>query len=212
MADASENWPETIVHAAKLAAERWPDVPGLVAGNASWTFADIWHDARAAASAMLVSGVGEGDRVAIWAPNCREWMLAALGAQTVGATIVPLNTRFKGQEAGDILRRSRAKLLFVPSDFLGTDYRALLAGETLPELAEILTLDAGWEDFAARGRSAADPLVDAALARLTGDHIADIIFTSGTTGRKARFRRTGRSRATSATGRYASIFRRAIAI
>ncbi len=183
MADASESWPETIPHAARLAAERWPDVPGLVAGDASWTFAAIWQDARAAASAMLASGVEEGDRVAIWAPNCREWMLAALGAQTAGATIVPLNTRFKGQEAGDILRRSRAKLLFVPSDFLATDYRALLSGETLPDLAEIVTLDAGWEAFAARGRGADDPLVDAALARLTGDHIADIIFTSGTTGR-----------------------------
>ena len=183
MADASENWPETIPHAAELAAERWPDVPGLVAGDATWTFAEIWRDARAAASAMLASGVGEGDRVAIWAPNCREWILAALGAQTAGATIVPLNTRFKGQEAGDILRRSRAKLLFVPSDFLATDYRALLSDEPLPDLAEIVTLDSGWEAFAARGRGAGDPLVDAAFARLTGDHIADIIFTSGTTGR-----------------------------
>lgn len=183
MGDAAASWPETIPHAAMRAAERWPAVPGLVAGNARWTFAEIWTDARAAASAMLASGVGEGDRVAIWAPNCREWMLAALGAQTIGATIVPLNTRFKGQEAGDIIRRSRARLLFVPSDFLGTDYRALLAGEALPELAEILTIDAGWDGFVARGGGAEDPRVDTALARLTGDHIADIIFTSGTTGR-----------------------------
>ena len=183
MSDVADNWPETIPHAAMIAAARWPDVPGLIAGSASWTFAEIWTDARAAASAMLASGVGEGDRIAIWAPNCREWMLAALGAQTIGATIVPLNTRFKGQEAGDILRRSRAKLLFVPCDFLATDYRTLLAGEALPDLAEILTLDAGWEDFVLRGRGADDLLVDAALDRLTGDHIADIIFTSGTTGR-----------------------------
>ena len=183
MTDAMGYWPETIPHAAQSAAERWPDIPGLIVGAASWTFADIWSDARAATSAMLASGVGEGDRIAIWAPNGREWMLAAIGAQCVGATIVPLNTRFKGQEAGDILRRSRAKLLLVPSDFLAIDYRALIAGEALPDLAEILTLDTEWESFVARGRGPGDPAVDAVLGRLTGDHIADIIFTSGTTGR-----------------------------
>lgn len=183
MTDAMGNWPATIPHAAEAAAERWPDAPALIVGERSWNFAELWADARASASAMAASGIGEGDRVALWAPNSREWILAALGAQTVGAMIVPLNTRFKGQEAGDILRRSRAKLLFVPADFLGTDYRALIAGEALPDLAEIITLDDGWNAFVARGTGPGDVAVDAALTQLTGDHISDIIFTSGTTGR-----------------------------
>lgn len=183
MTDPMGNWPATIPHAAEAAAARWPDAPGLIVGDRSWSFSELWVDARASASAMLASGVGAGDRIAIWAPNIREWILAALGAQTVGATVVPLNTRFKGQEAGDILRRSRARLLFVPADFLGTDYRALIAEEDLPDLAEVVTLDAGWDAFAARGSGANDPAVDEALAALDGDAISDIIFTSGTTGR-----------------------------
>ncbi|WP_336951271.1 FadD3 family acyl-CoA ligase [Sphingobium aromaticivastans] len=185
--EAMGQWPETIPHAAKAAAERWPDQPGLIAGDRSWTFAQVWADAWATASAFLASGVGHGDRIAIWAPNVREWILAALGAQTVGATIVPLNTRFKGQEAADILRRSRAKLLFVPNRFLDTDYRALIASEDLPELAETILIGAdgphGWDAFVARGKGAADTAVDAAFAKVTRDDIADIIFTSGTTGR-----------------------------
>ena len=119
MTDPMGSWPATIPHAAEAAAARWPDASGLIVGDRSWSFSELWDDARASASAMLASGVGAGDRIAIWAPNIREWILAALGAQTVGATVVPLNTRFKGQEAGDILRRSRARLLFVPADFLG---------------------------------------------------------------------------------------------
>lgn len=183
MTEALGNWPKTIPGAAKAAAERWPDTPGLIVGERTWTFAQIWADARASASAMLASGVGHGDRIAIWAPNTREWILATLGAQIVGATIVPLNTRFKGAEAGDILRRARVKLLFAPGDFLGQDYATLIAGEDLPDLIETIPVDSGWDAFVARGKGADDSAVDVAFARLLPDDICDIIFTSGTTGR-----------------------------
>ncbi|WP_408591330.1 FadD3 family acyl-CoA ligase [Novosphingobium sp.] len=183
MSDAMGKWPATIPGAARAAAEQWPDAPGLIVGQRTWTFAEVWADARAAASAMLASGVGHGDRVAIWAPNSREWMLAALGAQIVGAAIVPLNTRFKGAEAGDILRRSRVKLLFAPADFLNQDYATLIAGEALPDLRETVHIDTAWEAFVARGSGTDDAAVAAAFARLSPDDISDIIFTSGTTGR-----------------------------
>lgn len=183
MTDMPGIWPETIPHAARLAADTWPGSPALIVGARSWTFAELWADGRAAASAFLASGIAAGDRIALWAPNSREWILAALGAQVVGATIVPLNTRFKGQEAGDILLRSQAKLLFVPERFLDTDYRALIAGEALPALRETIFLDSGWDRFVARGNGGEDPAVETAFRQLSGDMIADIIFTSGTTGR-----------------------------
>lgn len=176
-------WPETIPAAAKAAAERWPDRIGLIEGEERWTYAQLWADARACASAMLARGVGNGDRIGIWAPNCRAWIITALGAHIAGAAIVPMNTRFKGQEAADILRRSHAKLLFTPKEFLGTDYQALLAGEELPDLRELIHIDSGFNAFVARGKGADDPAVDEALARLSGDDVSDIIFTSGTTGR-----------------------------
>jgi acyl-CoA synthetase (AMP-forming)/AMP-acid ligase II len=176
-------WPETIPHAAKAAGEQWPDATGLIEGDRQLTFAELWSDARASASAFLACGIGHGDRVAIWAPNCREWILATLGAHIVGATVVPLNTRFKGQEAAEILRRSRSRLVFAPRNFLDTDYKALLAGEDLPDLMEMIYTDTGFDAFLARGIGADDPAVDAAFARLSGDDVSDIIFTSGTTGR-----------------------------
>lgn len=175
--------PDTIPGAAKAAADRWPETPALIVGERQWTFAELWRDARATASAFCATGVVAGDRVAIWAPNSREWILAALGAQLLGAAIVPLNTRFKGQEAGDILRRSQAKLLIAPARFLGTDYLGLLGGEHLPQLLETIRPDTGWDAFLERGRGPGDPEIDAALALLDGEAVSDIIFTSGTTGR-----------------------------
>lgn len=183
MTQAMGDWPATIPFAARAAAERWPDRAGLIAGEDSWTFAQLWADARAAASAMAASSVGRGDRVAIWAPNSREWILAALGAQCLGAAVVPLNTRFKSIEAGDILRRARVRLLFTPARFLGQDYAAMIAGEDLPELVETVHIDLGWDAFVTRGRGPGDPAVDQALAALEPDEVCDIIFTSGTTGK-----------------------------
>ena len=62
----------------------------------------------------------------IWAPNSLDWIVSALGAVSAGAVLVPLNTRFKGAEAADVLRRSGARLLFVTGTFLGTSYVASL--------------------------------------------------------------------------------------
>jgi len=178
---------DTIPHLAEAAALQWPDAPALIEDGREWSFAELWRDARAAIAACIAQGIGEGDRVAIWAPNSRFWILAAIGAMGAGAAVVPLNTRYKSREAGDILRRTKARMLFTVENFLGTDYPALLDGEDLPNLQRtVLFGDArsngkGWDAFIAAG-SGHDGAVDTALARLTADHLSDILFTSGTTG------------------------------
>ncbi len=178
----AEPLPLTIPHAAEAAARRWPDEVALIEGSETRTFAQLWQECRAAASALIERGIGDGDRIAIWAPNCREWVVAAVAAQTCGAAIVPLNTRLKGREAGDILRRTGARTLFTVTGFLGIDYPALLAAEDLPALTETVMLDTGFAGFIASGKGADDPRIDAALACITPEHVSDIMFTSGTTG------------------------------
>ena len=174
--------PPTIPHAAAAAARRFGEAVAVVLPGRRVSFAGLWREARAATSAFIAAGIGKGDRVAIWAPNSLEWIVAALGAQTAGAAIVPLNTRLKGREAADQLRRSRCRLLFTVRDFLGTDYAALLVGEDLPELEATIAFDRDWGEWLTRGRGPSDQAVDAALARLSGTDLSDIIFTSGTTG------------------------------
>jgi acyl-CoA synthetase (AMP-forming)/AMP-acid ligase II len=192
--------PPTIPHAAEAAARRWHDQPAILERGECWSFGRLWDECRRAASAFLAEQIGSGDRVAIWAPNCREWVVAAVGAMTAGAAIVPMNTRLKGREAGEILRRTGARMLVTAPGFLGTDYPALIAGEDLPALKTIVTIELfgrhppvasamnadrgflGWEAFVESGSSIASSRVDDALAARTADDLSDIMFTSGTTG------------------------------
>ena len=109
------------------------------------TFDQLVEEVASVTRAVLANGIERGDRAAIWAPNCAEWVVAALGAVRAGAVLVPLNTRFKGAEAAYILRTSGARILFTVQGFLGTDYPAMLAdalsgGDSLPDLGRVVVL------------------------------------------------------------------------
>ena len=181
--------PEVIAHLA----ECWGDFPFIVGERGETIgFADFAVRVRRLAGALVAHGVAHGDRVAIWAPNSPEWIIAAAAAETIGAVMVPINTRFKGGEAAFVLTKTRAVILFTVSQFLGADYAAMLAracggpGEgrpvrDLPDLRHIVALDApDLADFQQAQAEAA--LLDARIAAVGPDTIADILFTSGTTG------------------------------
>lgn len=174
--------PLTIPALAALAAKRFGEADAVRERGESWSYVALWHRIEAAARAFIANGVQAGDRVAIWAPNRREWIVAAVAAQAAGASIVPLNTRLKGREAGDILRRTHASMLFTVSAFLGTDYVALLAAQSLPDLRRTILFDRDWDAFVAEGSDAPDGAVATTMARLSEDDVSDIMFTSGTTG------------------------------
>src|SRR6201999_3706456 len=112
--------------------------------------------------------IQNGDRVGVWAPNCAEWIIAAFGLLTAGGVLVPVNTRFKTEEAADVIARSGAKAVLVQKGFLGQDY-------TAPAGIPVIDLKS---DFLSSGT----PFAGGAGA-LTGSDTSDIIFTSGTTGR-----------------------------
>ena len=152
------------------AADRFGDAEAVVDGSLRLTFSEVVDRIRCAAGAFADFGIEKGDRVAIWAPNSAEWMIAAFGIMTAGAVLVPVNTRFKADEAGDIIVRSGAKAVMVQQGFLNQDYSlpSLNASRRPP----VIDLKSG---FLASG----SPL----HRQVSGDDISDIIFTSGTTGR-----------------------------
>lgn len=176
---------------ALSSAQRFGDAEAAVQSEVRLSFVAYVAAMRRSAAAMIAAGIGPGDRVAIWAPNSIEWVLAAIGLQGAGASLVPINTRFKGHEAAYILERSRARLLVTVTGFLDIDPVALLAasGRELPALEQIVVLsgDASpgttpWHDFLAAGATVDDGVVDERIAAIGPDDVSDILFTSGTTG------------------------------
>ncbi|MEH0577873.1 MULTISPECIES: FadD3 family acyl-CoA ligase [Streptomyces] len=192
---------DSIARLVRSAAERYRDTEAVVDGRTRISYGELGARVERAAAACVAGGVRPGDRVGIWAPNSLEWMVAALGAVSAGAVLVPLNTRFKGAEAAYVLRRSGARLLFVTGTFLGTSYVASLrraAGEgpgrgPLPglpalEQAVVLSEDAPvgfrtWKDFLASGDGVGAAQVRARADAVRGEWPSDIVYTSGTTGR-----------------------------
>jgi acyl-CoA synthetase (AMP-forming)/AMP-acid ligase II len=182
----------SIPRLVRRSGHRFSTREALVDGPTRLTFSELADAVVDSARAIMTLGVQPGDRVGVWAPNIGEWVLAALGAQSAGAVVVPLNTRFKGEEAAYILSKSGARVLFTVTDFLGTDYVELLERHrpTLPALEHVVVLrgavpegSLGWSDLVGRAETVD---TDEALARadaVKGDDLADIIFTSGTTGR-----------------------------
>jgi acyl-CoA synthetase (AMP-forming)/AMP-acid ligase II len=187
----NEALPDTIPSILERAASRFADREALVDEHARLTFPQLRDAAGDAARAFVAAGVQPGDRIAIWAPNIAEWVIAALGVYRTGATIVAVNTRFKGNEAAYIIDKTKAKLLLTVTDFLDTDYVALLTtADPAPALERTVVLRGrtpegtqSWDDFLAAGASIPLSEVDAREAAITGDAVSDIIFTSGTTGR-----------------------------
>ncbi|WP_346181538.1 FadD3 family acyl-CoA ligase [Streptomyces osmaniensis] len=185
----------SIPELVRSAAGRYADVEAVVEGRSRITYAELGARVERSAAACMANGIEPGDRVAIWAPNTLDWITAALGAVSAGAVLVPLNTRFKGGEAADVLRRSGARLLFVTGTFLGTSYvaslrRAVAEGSGLPALEQVVVLsdDAPadfrtWKDFLASGDGVDGTEVRARAEAVEGSWASDIVFTSGTTGR-----------------------------
>ncbi|MEV0260772.1 fatty acid--CoA ligase family protein [Streptomyces sp. NPDC050617] len=116
----------SIPNLVRVAAERYATREAVADGRTRVSYAQLGRRVERAAAACVASGVEPGDRVAVWAPNTLDWIVSALGAVSAGAVLVPVNTRFKGAEAADVLRRTRARLLFVTGTFLGTSYVASL--------------------------------------------------------------------------------------
>lgn len=156
---------ETLPQLVRSAADRFGDAEAVVDGSLRLSFSDLAQRVRRAAGAFRDAGVGAGDRVGIWAPNSAAWIVAAFGALTAGAVLVPINTRFTAAEAHDVIRRSRTRMVLVQQGFRGIEY-------TAPAPVPIVDLASGF-------LTAGEPFE----REVRPESIADIVYTSGTTGK-----------------------------
>ncbi|MFZ0973803.1 MAG: AMP-binding protein, partial [Solirubrobacteraceae bacterium] len=126
------------------------------------------------ASELLGLGVLEGEPVAFQLPNRLEFVTIALGALRAGAVCEPLMPIFRERELSFMLRESGARVLFVPDQFRGRDYAAMgrALGDALPALEHVVVMD-GHEPTGDGGPAVREP---------SPDQIAQLLFTSGTSG------------------------------
>jgi len=116
----------TIPALVLAAGERFGDRHAIEDGAVTLTYRELAAAGLRATRAFVAAGIRRGDRVAIWAPNIHEWVIAAIGLQSAGGVLVPLNTRMKGREVGYILEKSGARILCAVEEFLGNRYLELL--------------------------------------------------------------------------------------
>jgi cyclohexanecarboxylate-CoA ligase len=124
--------------------------------------------------------VRAGEPVAFQLPNRLEFVAIALGTLRVGAVCEPLMPIFRERELEFMLRESGARVLFVPDSFRGRDHAAMAAAlrPELPGLEHVVVLDSGYRELLDRAPEHAA----AARPPRSSDHIAQLLFTSGTSG------------------------------
>ncbi|HEY3713469.1 MAG TPA: FadD3 family acyl-CoA ligase [Jatrophihabitantaceae bacterium] len=186
--------PQTLPQLVRSGVARFGEREAVVDGLNRVTYEDLGEQVTTTARGLLAAGLRPGDRVAIWAPNSLRWVVSAMALYSVGAIVVPVNTRFKGPEARYVLEKSGARMLLVENGFLGNDYLAMLAaaGPRPPDLETVIRLDdpsdggfsdgISWRALLDRAEQVTPEAAAAVGDDVAPDDVSDIIFTSGTTG------------------------------
>ncbi|WP_019633566.1 AMP-binding protein [Actinomadura atramentaria] len=164
-------------------AARHPDNDAVVDGGRRWTYARFDAEVDAVATGLLNLGVGTGDRVGIWAPNCAEWMILQYATARIGAVLVNVNPAYRVHELEYVLNQAGVRLLVAAPGFKTSDYAAMIdeVRPSCPALREVVLI--GRPAWDALARTDADLARLAAIgATLSADDPINIQYTSGTTG------------------------------
>ena len=158
------------------------------ASGRRWTYREFAEQVNGLAAGLLSRGVGKGDRVGIWAPNCPEWTFTQYATAKIGAILVNINPAYRSHELQYVLEQAGISMLVSAASFKTSDYASMI--ETVrpqcPDLTSVLLLGSPeWDGVLADGLAAqaSDPApLAAAQAALSADDAINIQYTSGTTG------------------------------
>src|SRR5919202_4180366 len=90
------------------------------------TYRELDAAVERVARGLLARGVGKGDRVGIWAPNCAEWFLVQYATARIGAILVNINPAYRTHEVGYVLQQAGISTLVSAPSFRTSDYRAMI--------------------------------------------------------------------------------------
>lgn len=162
-------------------ANRLPHHEALVSRhqNLRLTFNELHRHVQETARGLAGLGLRRGDRVGVWSTNCAEWVLVQLACARSGLILVNVNPAFRSRELAFVLQKSRMKALFVNAKGApgncGQVLEEALAGSSLTLLHVIFFGEESWNSMITGG-------ADIPAAALSSRDIANIQYTSGTTG------------------------------
>jgi fatty-acyl-CoA synthase len=190
-----------------LARDRWGERDALVYGAERWTFAELSYEVDRVAKGLLASGVQAEDKVGVWMTNRPEWIFLMFAVAKVGATLVPLNTRYRSADVRYTIRHSDMSTLITldrsgPVDYLtmlgevipqlaSTSEARELSCKDFPELKRVIVVGApekkpacalGWQQLLASCDEVSDAELDKRADAVDPDGLLVIGYTSGTTG------------------------------
>ncbi|MFI0449026.1 AMP-binding protein [Actinomadura sp. 6N118] len=165
----------------------YPDRDALVDRTTArrWTYAQLAETVDAVALGLLDLGVGKGDRVGIWAPNCAEWVFVQYATAKLGAILVNINPAYRVHELEFVLNQAGIRTLVAAPSFKTSDYAAMIddVRPKCDDLRDVLLI--GQESWTAvlDAGAAGDRARLAEIGRtLSTDDPINIQYTSGTTG------------------------------
>jgi fatty-acyl-CoA synthase len=151
-----------------------------VAQGIRWTYAELAQQVDRCARALIAAGIGKGDRVGIWSPNCAEWVVLQFATAKAGCILVNINPAYRVNELRYALGQSGCSLLVMAAGFRDADYRAILAEARPAGLETVVVLGPGWDEFLDAAEGIGSERLDPAALDL--DDAINIQYTSGTTG------------------------------
>ena len=199
--------PSTFAQAYFDTIDRFPEKEAVVSADDGrrYTYRQVHAEVKRLATALQMLECKPGDKIAVWLTNCPEWVFAEFACALLGLVIVPVNARFRAEEAAYVLKSSGAKILLMQPSFLsnnylerlyeigdgniGRDHRTEIA--SLPDLRSILLTDGGsvpgtvaLRELLERAEKDPVPIDLKALSRQRQPTDPVLIFwTSGSTGR-----------------------------
>jgi fatty-acyl-CoA synthase len=150
-----------------------------------WSYHELGEEVDRLARGLLSVGIGKGDRVGIWSPNCAEWVLTQFATAKIGAILVNVNPAYRTHELQYVLNQAGVGLLVSATTYKTSDYRGMVeeVRSDCPELEHVVLIgEPSWDALVAGGATVPPDTLAGRMRELTFDDPINIQYTSGTTG------------------------------
>ena len=161
---------QTLVDLLRQSAERYGDSTALTITpgfrEQRWSYERLWDFSEGVAALLAQRGLEKGDRAIIWSVNRPEWVAAFFGCMRAGVVAVPLDVRTAPDFVERVVEFTEPKLALLSRQTPDAPLRDSVPIVLLDDLEDLVeTADAGTD-----------------LPDVAADDLAEVMFTSGTTG------------------------------